>query len=63
MLFESLDKIKRNAIFSAILLVALGAAILLCPDAYIPTMILGFGYSLVVIALGIFAIGQMGKKK
>ena len=31
MLFESLDKIRRNSIFSAILLIALGAVIILCP--------------------------------
>ena len=51
MLFESLDKIKRNAILSAILLAALGAIILLCPDVYIPTLILGAGYALIIIAL------------
>ena len=51
MLFESLDKIKRNAIISAILIMALGAIILLCPDIYIPTLVLGFGYALVIIAL------------
>ena len=51
MLFDSLDKIKRNAIFSAILLIALGAVILLCPETYVPTMILGFGYTLVIIAI------------
>ncbi len=53
MLFESLDKIKRNAIFSAILLAALGIIILLCPSepVYINTLILGCGYSLAVIAI------------
>lgn len=56
MLFESLGKIKRNAIFSTILLIALGVIILLCPVVYIPTMILGFGYSLVIIAI-VFALG------
>ena len=51
MLFESLDKIKRNAIISSILLVAIGAIILICPVDYIPTMILGCGYSLVIVAI------------
>ena len=51
MLFESLDKIKRNAIFSTILLIALGAVILICPDNLMPTMILGFGYTLTVVAI------------
>ena len=51
MLFDSLDKIKRNAIFSVILLVALGTVILICPVEFIPTMILGFGYTLTIVAL------------
>ena len=51
MLFDSLDKIKRNAIFSAILLIALGAVILICPLAYVPTMILACGYTLIVVGL------------
>lgn len=51
MLFESLDKIKRNSIMSSILLVALGAIIMICPEKYIPSLILVFGYTLVVIFL------------
>ena len=51
MLFESLDKLKRNAIFSAILLAALGAVILICPETHIPTLTLVFGYVLVIVAL------------
>ena len=51
MLFDSLDKIKRNAIFSAILLAALGIIILICPKEYIPTLILGCGYTLAVVAI------------
>ncbi len=51
MLFESLDKIKRNAILTTILLIALGAIILICPENFVPTMILGFGYALVIGAM------------
>ena len=51
MLFDSLDKIKRNSIFSAILLMALGAVMLLCPEAYISSFTLGAGYVLVIIAM------------
>ncbi len=51
MLFESLDKIKRNSIFSAILLVALGAVILICPASMAGSLTLIFGYTLVVVAL------------
>ena len=51
MLFESLDKLRRNSILSAILLTALGAVILLCPAELVPNLILIFGYTLVVVAL------------
>ena len=51
MLFESLDKIKRNAIFSSILLIALGAVVFICPVNLMPTMVLGFGYTLTVVAI------------
>lgn len=51
MLFDSLDKIKRNSIFSAIILMALGAVMLLCPSAYITSFTLGAGYVLVITAM------------
>lgn len=51
MLFESLDKLKRNSIMSAILLIALGAIIIICPEKWIPSLMLVFGYALVVISI------------
>lgn len=51
MLFDSLDKIKRNSIVSAILLIALGILILLCPQVYVPSMMLLFGYALIVVSI------------
>lgn len=51
MLFESLDKLKRNSIMSAILLIALVAIIIICPEKWIPSLMLVFGYALVVIAI------------
>ena len=51
MLFESLDKIKRNSIMSAILLVTLGIIILICPESYIHLLTLLFGYILVTLAI------------
>ncbi len=62
MLFESLDKIKRNAIFSSILLMALGIVILLCPMVYVPTMILGGGYVLLITAIVMMLEFFFGKK-
>ena len=51
MLFDSLDKIKTNSIFSAILLTALGIVLLMFPEMYIPALILATGNILVIIAL------------
>ena len=51
MLFESLDKIRRNSIMSAILLIALGSVILICPESYIDTLVHLFGYTLIVISI------------
>ena len=51
MLFESLDKLKRNSILSSILLIALGAIIMICPKEYVGLLTLVLGYSLVVLAI------------
>ncbi len=51
MLFESLDKLKRNSIMSAILLITLGVIILICPQKWIPSLMLVFGYVLVILAI------------
>ena len=51
MIFEALDKIKRNAIFSTILLIALGVIVMICPKDYAPALILGFGFVLLVLAI------------
>ncbi len=62
MLFESLDKIRRNSIFSAILLTALGAVVLICPQSYIPMLTLAFGYALIIIAL-VMVFGFFSSRK
>ncbi len=51
MLFDSLDKLKRNSIMSAILMTALGAIIIICPVAYIGSLALVFGYTLVIVSV------------
>lgn len=62
MLFESLDKIKRNSIMSAILLVALGIIIVVCPESFIPSLMLVFGYTLVILAIVMMLNFFSGKK-
>jgi uncharacterized membrane protein HdeD (DUF308 family) len=51
MLFESLDKIRRGTLLSAILLIALGLVILICPVAYIDSLMLAFGYGLIIVCV------------
>ena len=62
MLFDSLDKLKRNSIMSAILLIALGAIMMICPIEYVGSLTLVFGYSLVVIAIVLMLNFFSGKK-
>ena len=51
MLFDSLDKIKRNSIMSAIILAAIGIVILICPSSYLNSLILVSGYTLIIISI------------
>ncbi len=51
LLFESLDKLKRNSIMTAILLMALGAVIIICPNEHLGMLLLAGGYTLVIFAI------------
>ena len=62
MLFDSLDKLKRNSIMSSILLIALGFVILICPEVYIASLTLLLGYALVIIAI-VMMLNFMSSKK
>lgn len=72
MLFDSLDKLKRNSILSAIPLMALGLIMLICPPNYVDLRAQVAGYTpiviamagiLVSIALAIYGLGKLMKKK
>lgn len=62
MIFDALDKIKRNAIFTAILLIALGIVVMIAPQSYAPTLLLGFGFTLTVVAI-VMALNFFVSKK
>ena len=51
MLFESLDKLKRNTILSAIICMALGAVILICPKQHIPALTVLAGYTIIITSI------------
>ena len=45
MLFQSLDKLKRQSILAAILMMALGVIMLICPESYVNTLVVTAGYA------------------
>ena len=51
MLFQSLGKIKRTTIITAIILMALGVVMLLCPELYITSLITLFGYAMLIVSV------------
>ena len=50
MLFQSLDKLKRQSILAAILMMALGVVMLICPESY-DTLVVTVGYGMIIFAL------------
>ena len=62
MLFQSLDKIKRDSIMMTIVLIFLGIFMLLIPESYIPITVQALGYGLLVeLILSVFRF--IGSKK
>lgn len=51
MLFQSLDKLKRQSILAAILMMALGVVMLICPESYENTLVVTVGYGMIIFAL------------
>ena len=51
MLFQSLDKLKRQSILAAILMMALGVVMLICPESYLNTLIVTAGYGMIIFAI------------
>ena len=51
MLFQTLDKLKRQSILAAILMMAFGIVMLICPESYVNTLVVTVGYGMIVFAL------------
>ena len=47
MLFQTLDKLKRQSILAAILMMALGVVMLICPESYVNTLVVTVGYGMI----------------
>ena len=62
MLFDSLDKLKRNSILSSLLLVALGIIILILPVEHVDLMLQALGYTMLILAVVMVLNFLTGKK-
>ena len=51
MLFQTLDKLKRQSILATILMMAFGVFILICPESYVNTLVVTVGYGMVIFAI------------
>ena len=55
MIFQALNNLKRSSIMTSILLMVVGILMLICPDAYVVTVVQIFGAILLVLAIiGVF---------
>ncbi len=52
MIFDSLNSLRRNAIMTAIVLMAFGIILLILPEDYLPPLIMAAGSVIIIIALG-----------
>ena len=51
MIFQELNKLKRNTIMSSIILIVFGILMVLCPENYVRTMIELIGAVLLVFSM------------
>lgn len=51
MLFQTLDRLKRQSTLAAILMMALGVVMLICPESYVNTLVVTVGYGMIVFAI------------
>ncbi len=51
MLFQTLDKLKRQSILAAILMMALGIVMLICPESYVNALVVTVGYLMIIFAI------------
>ena len=62
MLFEELSKIKRSSIMTSIILAAVGIVMILCPPAYVESLVAVLGYGMIILA-GVMMLDYISAKK
>ncbi|MBQ7182518.1 MAG: DUF308 domain-containing protein [Clostridia bacterium] len=51
MLFQTLDKLKRQSILAAVIMMALSVFMLICPENYVNTLVVTVGYGMIIFAI------------
>ena len=51
MLFQSINKIKRSSVIMSMILIAVGLAMVICPERYIDTLVSSMGYLALILAV------------
>ena len=51
MLFQTLDRLKRQSVLAAIITMSLGVVMLICPENYVNALVVTAGYIMIIFAL------------
>ena len=51
MLFQTLDKLKRQSILAAVLMMAFGVFMLICPEKYVNALIVTVGFAMIIFSI------------
>jgi len=51
MIFQALNQLKRSSIMTSIILITAGVMMLICPEAYVPTVVSLFGAGLGILSV------------
>lgn len=51
MLFQTLDKLKRQSIMASIIMMAFGVIMLICPESYVNSLVVTAGYVMIIFAV------------
>ena len=51
MLFQTLDKLKRQSILAAVLMMAFGVFMLICPEKYVNALVVTVGFAMIIFSI------------
>ena len=62
MLFQSINKIKRSSVIMSMILIAVGLAMVICPERYIDTLVSSMGCLALILAV-VMILDYLNSKK